>query len=391
MGLDKNKELSRGDDKVDNEEVNNNNVFPGTRKAGIHKREIMETKKGLLGKVTKISTRTRTGTVPNSFEMFSLLSDRGSVNLLKAAYTGLKANSSNFVGNLSKRQFYTRLKRLQDLGLIEKRDVGVTGKDKSMYRTTSLGSIIYNGHIMTMDQTLCNYWELKAIDVLKTNVDFPPAQRDAIIDQMVHSNDSLSRMLNSTYLSSFSVIKDFDRLIIEVMRVLDNAQKNVYFVSRYHDPHVSNKLLEAFSKGIGLHIIDGTPEQISLENRINAIFRKAPNRDAFIMIDKMIHAPSDKFELLRFSDLPVSFMVVDELQVVYETVNHTNPQQFTSALACYDDAYLAQQYIKYFKILSAKAQKPQLIQTAESNTRNSNRIKPPPSSIHSDSNSDKKY
>ena len=391
MGLDKNKELSKRDDKVDNEEVNNNNVFPGTRKAGIQKREIMETRKGLLGKETKTSTRTRTGTVPNPFEMFSLLSDRGSVNLLKAAYTGLKANSSNFVGNLSKRQFYTRLKRLQDLGLIEKRDVGVTGKDKSMYRTTSLGSIIYNGHIMTMEQTLCNYWELKAIDVLKTNADFPPAQRDAIIDQMVHSNDSLSRMLNSTYLSSFSVIKDFDRLIIEVMRVLDNAQKNVYFVSRYHDPHVSNKLLETFSKGIGLHIIDGTPEQISLENRINAIFRKAPNRDAFIMIDKMIHAPSDKFELLRFSDLPVSFMVVDELQVVYETVNHTNPQQFTSALACYDDAYLAQQYIKYFKILSAKAQKPQLIQTAESNTRNSNRIKPPPSSIHSDNNSDKKY
>lgn len=369
MDLDKNKELSKRVDSMDNNI--NNNIFPEPRKAGRQKREIRETEKTATG-----ADDIRLGTVPDSFQLFSILSDRGSVNLLKAAYTGLKTNSSNFVGNLSKRQFYTRLRRLCDLGLIEKRDVGVTGTGKSMYRTTSLGSIIYNGHIDTMEQALSNYWELKAIDILKTNPNFPPAQKDAIINQLVQSNGSLSRMLNSTYLSSFSVIKDFNRLIIEVMRVLDNAQKNVYFASRYHDSHVSTKLFETFSKGIGLHIIDSTPEQISLENRINAIIRKAPNRDTFKMIDKMIHAPSGKFELLRLSDLPASFIVVDELQVVYETISHTNPQQFTSALACYDDAYLAQQFIKYFRILSEKARAPQIIQAAESKTLPSNRTKP---------------
>ena len=381
MDLDNSKESSNGVDKIGNK--CKSNVFPGARKVGRQKRDIRETEKVLSG-----TPEMRLRTVPDSFELFSLLSDRGSVNLLKAAYTGLKTNSSNFVGNLSKRQFYTRLRRLCDFGLIEKRDVGVTGSGKSMYRTTSLGSIIYNGHIETMEQALSNYWELKAIDILKTNPNFPPVQKDAIINQLVQSNDSLNRMLNSTYLSSFSVIKDFNRLIIEVMRVLDNAQKNVYFASRYHDSHVSSKLFETFSKGIGLHIIDSTPEQISLEKRINAIVRKAPNQDTFKMIDKMIRAPSNKFELLRVSDLPVSFIVVDELQVVYETVNHTNPQQFTSALACYDDAYLAQQFIKYFKILSEKAHVPQIIQTAESKTLSSNRTR---SSASTHSGNGKKY
>lgn len=383
MDLDKNKKLYNDGDKIGNNIKSN--AFPGGRKVGRQKREIGETEKALSG-----AAEIRLGTVPDSFELFSLLSDRGSVNLLKAAYTGLKSNSSNFVGNLSKRQFYTRLRRLCDLGLVEKRDVGVPGRGKSMYRTTSLGSIIYNGHIETMEQALSNYWELKAIDILKTNPNFPPIQKDAIINQLVQSHDSLNRMLNSTYLSSFSVIKDFNRLIIEVMRVLDNAQKNVYFSSRYYDSHVSKKLFETFSKGIELHIIDSTPEQISLEKRINAIVRKAPNRDTFKMIDNMIHAPSNKFELLRLSDLPVSFIVVDELQVVYETVNHTNPQQFTSALACYDDAYLAQQFINYFKILSEKAQIPQIIQTAESKTLNPNRNKQH-ASTHSGNNNGKKY
>jgi hypothetical protein len=384
MDLEKNKKLYNGGEKIDNNNFKSN-AYPGSRKVGRQIREIRETEKALSGSAD-ISLRT----VPDSFELFSLLSDRGSVNLLKAAYTGLKPNSSNFVGNLSKRQFYTRLRRLCDLGLIEKRDVGVSGRDKSMYRTTSLGSIIYNGHVESMEQALSNYWELKAIDILKTNPNFPPIQKDAIINQLVQSNDSLNRMLNSTYLSSFSVIKDFNRLIIEVMRVLDNAQKNVYFASRYHDSHVSSKLFETYSKGIELHIIDSTPEQISLEKRINAIVRKAPNRDTFKMINNMIHAPSNKFELLRLSDLPVSFIVVDELQVVYETVNHTNPQQFTSALACYDDAYLAQQFINYFKILSEKAEIPQIIQTAESKALNSNRTKQS-ASTHSGSSNGKKY
>jgi hypothetical protein len=139
-----------------------------------------------------------------------------------------------------------------------------------------------------------------------------------------------------------------------------------------------------------MHIIDSTPEQISLEKRINAIVRKSPNRDTSKMIDKMIHAPSGKFELLRLADLPVSFIVVDELQVVYETVNHTNPQQFTIALACYDDAYLAQQFIKYFKILSEKAEIPQIIQTAESQAFNSNRTKSS-ASRRSGNNNGEKY
>jgi DNA-binding HxlR family transcriptional regulator len=384
VDIENNKEAVNGGDRIDNDIKSR--IFPGPRKGGRRlKREIRGTER-----VLPEAAEMRLGTVPDSLELFSILSDRGSVNLLKAAYTGLKTNSSNFVGNLSKRQFYTRLRRLCDLGLIEKRSLESSGGGKSMYRTTSLGSIIYNGHIETMEHALSNYWELKAIDILKTNPNFPPVQKDAIINQLVQSNDSLNRMLNSTYLSSFSVLKDFNRLIIEVMRVLDNAQKNIYFASRYHDPHVSGKLFESFSKGIGVHIIDGTPDQISLEKRINAIVRKAPNQDTSRMIDKMIHAPSNRFELLRVSDLPVSFIVVDELQVVYETVNHTNPQQFTSALAFYDDAYLAQQFINYFKILSEKAQIPRLIQTAESKTLNSTRSRPSVSKNSSNSNG-KKY
>jgi hypothetical protein len=55
-------------------------------------------------------------------------------------------------------------------------------------------------------------------------------------------------------------------------------------------------------------------------------------------------------------------MVVDGIQVVYDTVNFTNPEQFTIAITKYDDAYTAQRFIEYFKILSKDATTPKLMQ-----------------------------
>ena len=55
-------------------------------------------------------------------------------------------------------------------------------------------------------------------------------------------------------------------------------------------------------------------------------------------------------------------MVVDGIQVVYDTVNSINPEQFTIAISKYDDAYMAQQFIEYFKLLSKNATIPKLME-----------------------------
>ena len=38
----------------------------------------------------------------------------------------------------------------------------------------------------------------------------------------------------------YNTVNKFEQLIPEVMKVLDNAENEVYFATRYHDPHVSN-------------------------------------------------------------------------------------------------------------------------------------------------------
>ncbi len=282
-------------------------------------------------------------------DIFAILGDKQSVEILDAVFTGFL--SSNGIPNQSKKQYYVRLKRLVDIGLIE--------KQHRTYKLTSFGSIVYENHVKTMDKIIPNYWQIKSFDILKNRNDFPVEQKEQIINEYIGSTD-LKDVINTTHLSSFSVVKRFDDLIVEILKVLDNAEKEVYFATSYHDPHVSSKVFEKIGKGVTIHILDGNPEQITVESRLAAIIRTPPNRETAEMVKKIIKSP--RFDLKRLPNLPQSFMVVDGIQVVYDTVNFINPEQFTIAISKYDDAYMAQRFIEYFKLLSKDATIPKLME-----------------------------
>jgi predicted transcriptional regulator len=282
-------------------------------------------------------------------QIFSVLADRHSTNILKMAYSGFKASGTSYVGNLSKKQFYVRLKRLRDFGLVEKRN--------STYRTTTFGSLIFNGHIRTLEEILVNYWNLKAVDMLKSRQDFPLQQKEKVIDEIIKSS-SLRNIVNGTHLSGFSVIKDYNQLIIEVTKLMESAQQEVYMVSRYHDPHFSKVMFRKVADGIKMHLLDSLPEQISVENRLNAVLRTPPDRETFEMVEKLLK--SGRFDLRR-KPVSASFMVVDGTTVCYETTSYTNPEQFTLAISHYDDPYLARRFIDYYKTLANDATIPQIL------------------------------
>lgn len=285
-----------------------------------------------------------------SEDIFTVLGDKQSVEILTASYAGLRS-TSNGIGNQTKKQYYVRLKRLVDLGLIE--------KHQSTYKLTSFGSIVYENHLKTMDKIVPNFWHIKSIDVLRRREDFPPEQQEKIVNEYVETS-GLKDVINTTQLSSFSVVKKFDDLIVEALKVMDNSEKEIYFATRYYDPHVSSKVFEKFSKGVTIHILDGNPEQISVESRLAAIIRTPPNRETAEMVKKI--TKSTRFDLKRLPELPLSFMVVDGIQVVYDTVNFINPEQFTIAISKYDDTYMAQRFIEYFKLLSKDATTPKLLE-----------------------------
>jgi predicted transcriptional regulator len=294
------------------------------------------------------------GQANSAEEVFRVLADRYSLNIVRMAYFGLKSSSMNYKSNISKKQFYSRLKRLRNMGIIEKRN--------SVYKTTTFGSLIYNGQINALENIIANYWNLKAVDVLKAKQDFPLREKEKLIEEMIQ-NTSLKSIVNGTHLSGFSVIKDYNKLVLEVTRLLESAEKEVYMATRYYDLHFSRLMFhKVANEGLMMHLLDGLPDQISVANRLNAILRVPPNRETFEMVNKIIK--SKRFEL-RKAKLSASFMVVDGTTVCYETTDYVNPEQFTLAISHYDDPYLAQRFISYYQTLAKDANAPQFIQSIQ--------------------------
>jgi DNA-binding HxlR family transcriptional regulator len=73
----------------------------------------------------------------------AILSDKSTVNFLRTAYEG-SLRLSSYVGRLSKKQFYAKLKNLCNAGLVEKRE-------DAYYRATTLGALVYKGHVRTLE------------------------------------------------------------------------------------------------------------------------------------------------------------------------------------------------------------------------------------------------
>ena len=139
-------------------------------------------------------------------DVFNVLSDKYSSNIFRAVYSGLKPSSTNYIGGLNKKQYYTRLNNLALLGLIEKR--------YSFYRTTTFGSLIYNSQIKTMDGVVDSYWKLKSVDVLSRREDFPSEQKDTIVAEILKSTGNY-KTITGKHLTGIEIVNEavFDKKV----------------------------------------------------------------------------------------------------------------------------------------------------------------------------------
>lgn len=117
-------------------------------------------------------------------EIFSILSDGPTIKILKSALIGFPAD--NFWGELglTRKQYYDRLHRLREIGLIRRKN--------SVYKVTALGQIIVHIILGTIEEVVTNYWELKALESFQHTI--PLKERSRIINSML-SNTKIKEYL----------------------------------------------------------------------------------------------------------------------------------------------------------------------------------------------------
>ena len=98
-------------------------------------------------------------------EVLSVLSKNDALTIFLMANEGIKSelDTPTKIG-LTKKQYYTRLKQLVDLGLIT--------KNNESYIQTAFGKVVYQKHIIGLTNNIKNSKYLQMVDVLKADPKF---------------------------------------------------------------------------------------------------------------------------------------------------------------------------------------------------------------------------
>lgn len=112
-------------------------------------------------------------------QVVNSLADRKSLSIFK--YIAQEPSDTSTLRrklNLSRKQYYTRLSEMVDVGIIR--------KYHSNYTLTSFGKMVYDA-LGVIELGLTNYWKLKALDSLEfaKTAKVPHEERERILESLI--------------------------------------------------------------------------------------------------------------------------------------------------------------------------------------------------------------
>ena len=113
--------------------------------------------------------------------VLSAIADDASLELFKLI-AGTSASSEVLRGKimLTRKQYYSRLYRLTQSGLVKRRD--------NRYSLTALGKVLYDAQA-TLESALENYWKIKAIDSLGGSGEIPAEEHKKIVESLIQDKE----------------------------------------------------------------------------------------------------------------------------------------------------------------------------------------------------------
>jgi hypothetical protein len=114
----------------------------------------------------------------HSSDVLKVLSDMASLELFKEVATRKSIDSESLisVSRLTKKQYYTRVQKLNQQGLIRRKSGSLS--------LTSFGRVLYDCQLK-IDNAVADFYSLKAIDSFKDSRELNKVQRKELIEKII--------------------------------------------------------------------------------------------------------------------------------------------------------------------------------------------------------------
>ena len=229
---------------------------------------------------------------------------------------------------ISQKRYYARMRVLVNVGLVSKMG--------GVYRQTALGRMIYERFLPAMGKAVDAREELEFLAGLE-GIGIENGVKNRILEEL-----GIPIFTDS---ANFKVLGDYEAFVIEAMDLYDSAEENVILATNYFDVRIMEAFLRAVDRGITNRIIMGRNSRSSeiqnLRTMLSVTFTK-----------ELINFASSNVEikkLVRFTDIPYTFCVVDGHRSIIESSNPLE-ESFIVALSI-NDRGVGEKLTKFFEAL----------------------------------------
>lgn len=297
-----------------------------------------------LSQLEHMLPETNEETLNRMMQILSVISKNDALSLLILAKEGIKSelDTPSKIG-MTKKQYYSRLKQLVDLGLVV--------KNQNEYVLTVLGSMIFQKYISNLLKDIEDSKYIEIVEILKNNPRFSNHDISNFLSKVGYPG-SIDEISNLSLKSHSSMIMRFDEMVSKVLQMTEFAQKEILLATRFSSELIINSILKKFSSGVKVKVladINLVEEYFEAENKIG--YKDSNNQER----EKVVSDPYYPSKIERnYVQVPFCILVVDGKNVGIEMVDVNNPEKFNGALFV-DDVYLSDKMKKLFENLWVKS------------------------------------
>ncbi len=256
-------------------------------------------------------------------KLLSVISKKNNLLLFMSAKNGLLADSSSpHNSGLSKKIYYTSLKQLINSGLIIK-----TG---GKYLHTSLGSIIYESHVLKLTEQMRNTKQLQMIDTLKYSGGFSDTDIEKFISNLTGVRTSARDIP-----AKIEMVWTYEDMVSAIVERTEFCRNEILLASRYFNEIIINSILRKAKLGLDVKVISekSLVTQFFEQNNHMILNDKNSLERSNVVGNPWYPGKIDR----QVASVPFSIIIFDRKEVGIEFIDANEPKIFKSAIFIRDE------------------------------------------------------
>lgn len=245
---------------------------------------------------------------------------------------------------LTQKRFYSRLKDLIEVGLVEK----IEGE----YRHTTFGGIFFKIGYSLLEM-IENKEQIELLEKIRASSSLPDSELNKIQSVVSKNFKDVSGLFNMVFLSekqgNVEAFSNYDKLVERLVEEIKASKHTVLLASRYIDNKVIDSIFKSGNQGVKSRVIMAKE---NLENKINKLSMLLSPSLVLSLLEYFNDPDLD--EIIRDGIVPFNFCIIDKNHCFFELPS-VGSHNFSLAFFITDEE-IGERFTKIFNILWESAE-----------------------------------